>query len=64
MHPSAIEPFLYLFYTEVDIRNTASCRILEKCGYVREGMIRQGRMVNTWCDYYIYGILHSGLEAL
>ncbi len=49
-------------WTEVDVRNTASCRMLEKCGYIREGMIRQGRMVNTWCDYYIYGILHSDFE--
>ena len=46
-------------WTKVDVRNSASCRILEKCGYVKEGMIRQGRMVNTWCDYYIYGILSS-----
>ena len=46
-------------WTEVDVRNTASCRILEKCGYTREGLIRQGRMVNTWCDYYIYGILDT-----
>lgn len=46
-------------WTEVDVRNEASCRILEKCGYQREGLIRQGRMVNTWCDYYIYGILDT-----
>ena len=44
---------------EVDIRNVASYRMLEKCGYQREGMIRQGKMVNSWCDYYIYGILSS-----
>ena len=25
----------------------------------REGLIRQGKMVNTWCDYYVYGILDS-----
>ena len=49
-------------WAEVDVRNTASCRMFEKCGYIREGLIRQGRMVNTWCDYYIYGILHSDLE--
>ncbi|MDO5133186.1 MAG: GNAT family protein [Eubacteriales bacterium] len=46
-------------WTRVDVRNTASCRILEKCGYTREGLIRQGKMVNTWCDYYVYGILAS-----
>lgn len=48
-------------WTEVDVRNIASCRVLEKCGYTREGSIRQGKMVNTWCDYYIYGILASDL---
>ena len=50
---------LQRLWTEVDVRNTASCRVLEKCGYTREGMIRQGKMVNTWCDYYIYGRLAS-----
>ena len=44
-------------WTQVDIRNIASCRMLEKCGYTKEGLIRQGKMVNTWCDYYVYGIL-------
>lgn len=49
-------------WTEVDVRNVASCRILEKCGYTKEGHIRQGKMVNTWCDYYIYGILSTDME--
>ena len=35
--------------------------MLEKCGYAREGLIRQGKMVNTWCDYYIYGVLASDI---
>lgn len=48
-------------WTQVDIRNIASCRILEKCGFTKEGMIRQGKMVSTWCDYYIYGILASDI---
>lgn len=46
-------------WTEVDVRNLASQRMLEKCGYTREGLIRQGKMVNSWCDYYIYGKLAS-----
>ena len=50
---------LQRLWTEVDTRNIASQRMLEKCGYTREGLIRQGKMVNTWCDYYIYGILSS-----
>ena len=48
-------------WAEADVRNIPSQRMLEKCGYTREGLIRQGKMVNTWCDYYIYGILASDL---
>ena len=50
-------------WTKVDVRNAASCRILEKCGYKKEGLIRQGKMVNSWCDYYIYGILADDIMA-
>lgn len=50
---------LQRLWTDVDVRNTASVRVLEKCGFVREGLIRQGKMVNTWCDHYIYGLLSS-----
>ena len=49
-------------WTKVDVRNTASQKMLEKCGYIREGLIRQGKMVNTWCDHYIYAILSSDLK--
>lgn len=52
---------LQRLWTEVDVRNSPSWKMLEKCGYTREGLIRQGKMVNTWCDYYIYGILKSDL---
>ena len=52
---------LQRLWTKVDVRNTASSRILEKCGYTKEGLIRQGKMVNTWCDYYIFGILASDI---
>ncbi|MCR5789446.1 MAG: GNAT family N-acetyltransferase [Lachnospiraceae bacterium] len=54
---------LQRLWTEVDVRNIASCRMLEKCGYTKEGLIRQGKMVNTWCDYYIYGILSTDKRA-
>jgi len=50
---------LQRLWTEVDVRNIPSQKMLEKCGYRREGLIRQGKMVNTWRDYYIYGILAS-----
>ena len=42
---------------EADVRNLPSQRMLEKSGYTREGLIRQGKMVNTWCDYALYAIL-------
>ena len=48
---------LQRLWTEVDVRNIPSQKMLEKCGYQLEGKIRQGKMVNTWCDYYIYGII-------
>lgn len=43
----------------VDVRNLASVRVLEKCGFQREGTIRQGKMVSEYCDYHIYGLLKT-----
>ena len=54
---------LQKLWTDVDVRNEDSVRILEKCGYRREGLIRQGKMVNTWCDYYLYGIISSDYQS-
>lgn len=50
---------LQRIWTDVDVRNAASCRVMEKCGFTREGTVRQGKMVSTWCDYHLYGILKS-----
>lgn len=50
-------------WAEVDVRNPASCRVLEKCGFTREGKIRQGKMVSSWCDYYLYGLLREDLPG-
>ena len=47
---------------EVDVRNAASRRMLEKCGYRREGPVRHGKMVSTLCDYCVYGILADDLK--
>ena len=41
---------------EVDVRNTPSRRMLEKCGYRQEGPVRHGKMVSVHCDYCVYGI--------
>lgn len=49
-------------WTDVDVRNIGSWKLLEKCGFKREGLIRQGKMVNTWCDYYIYGLLKDDIS--
>lgn len=45
-----------------DVRNIGSCRVLEKCGFVKEGLIRHGKMVSAYCDYYIYGMLAEDLK--
>ena len=41
-----------------DIRSAGSNRVLEKCGF-----IRQGKMVSVYCDYHIYGLLKSDCSA-
>ena len=46
-----------------DVRNTASNRVLEKCGFVHEGTVRHGKMVSTYCDYNIWGMLREDFEA-
>ena len=47
-----------------DVRNTASNRVLEKCGFVLEGTIRRGKMVSTYCDHNIWGMLRDDFDAL
>lgn len=44
-------------WADVHVSNIASYRTLEKAGFRREGLIRSGKMVNTYCDYYLYGML-------
>lgn len=44
-----------------DVCNTCSNLVLEKCGFVRKGTVRQGKMVSTCCNYHIYGLLKSAL---
>ena len=50
-------------WAEVDVRNAASRRMMEKCGYRLEGVIRQGKMVGVWCDYCVYGMLREDWEG-
>lgn len=43
---------------EVDTRNTASSRVLEKLGFVREGMLREDCIVEgEISDSFVYGLL-------
>ena len=46
-----------------DLRNPASGRVMEKCGMVREGILRQRiRNKGEWIDVVLYAILRSDLE--
>lgn len=58
------ETTLQRLNASADVRNAASNRVLEKCGFLREGTVRQGKMVSTYCDYHIYGLLKSDYEAM
>ena len=43
---------------EVDTRNAASARVLEKLGFVREGTLREDCIVNgEVSDSWVYGLL-------
>lgn len=62
----AMERVVDFIYTEtaldrleatVDVRNIGSNRVMEKCGFILEGTVRHGKMVNRFCDYHIYGLL-------
>ena len=50
------ETELQRLWTDVHTQNIASFTTLEKTGFKREGLIREGKMVNTYCDYYLYGM--------
>ena len=46
-------------HATADVRNIASNRVLEKCGFVHEGTVRHGKMVSVYCDYNIWGMLRE-----
>jgi ribosomal-protein-alanine N-acetyltransferase len=50
------ETELQRLWADVHACNVASCKTLEKAGFRREGLVRGGKMVNVWCDYYLYGM--------
>lgn len=49
-------------HAQADVRNLASNRVLEKCGFQLEGTIRHGKLVPTYCNYNIWGLLRSDYE--
>lgn len=51
------ETELQRLWADVHIQNIASYKTLENAGFKREGLIREGKMVNTYCDYYLYGMI-------
>ena len=43
-----------------DVRNLASQKLLEKAGFMKEGIIRKNRFINgTWRDEHLYSILRE-----
>lgn len=50
------ETELQRLWADVHVCNIASFKTLEKAGFKREGLIREGKMVNIYCDYYLYGM--------
>ena len=53
------ETELQRLWADVHTQNIVSCKTLEKAGFKREGLIREDKMVNTYCDYYLYGMIKA-----
>lgn len=44
--------------------NTASARVLERCGFAREGLARRYLCINgVWQDHYLYGLLDDDFRG-
>lgn len=44
--------------------NAASIRVLEKCGFTREGLARRYLCINgIWQDHYLYGLLNEDFRG-
>lgn len=51
-------------WTDVDVNNNASNRVVEKCGFILEGTIRHGKFGSRFCDYNTWGLLREDFEKL
>ena len=51
-----IQTFIYTetkidrLWTDIDVNNIASNRVVEKCGFTLEGTIRHGKFGSRYCD--------------
>lgn len=45
---------LEIMWSDVDKENIPSIKLLEKCDFKKIKEVKQGKMVSTICDYYIY----------
>ena len=44
--------------------NTPSIRVLEKCGFCREGLARRYLCINgVWQDHLLFGLLHEDFRG-
>ena len=41
--------------------NEASNKVAVKCGFIKEGFIRQGKFIHMYANYNLYGLLRSDL---
>ena len=53
--------------------NTASCKILEKCGFKEEGLVWQGKMMHAYCaislsqgiiSFLLYAVSFCSIDKL
>lgn len=55
---------LHRVEAEVDPRNEASVRLLERLGFKREGLLRdRWFLYDEWCDSGLYGLLRKDFKA-
>ena len=63
-----IQTFIYTetkidrLWTDIDVNNIASNRVVEKCGFTLEGTIRHGKFGSRYCDYNTWGFLREDYE--
>jgi RimJ/RimL family protein N-acetyltransferase len=51
-------------YAHVVKHNIASIRVLEKCGFTREGLARRYLCINgVWQDHLLFGLLHEDFRG-